>query len=141
MWAMCLGDWHSVGRLSGYVTRVCELNIEQSKENRAWLLILAAVLRDDSFADFQAERGLIAASRGKREKLLLRLLEAILDPPSADLEAATSDYFRHYVKFESKREFLDSKVAIDGTILAHFAEKRGTPLPLPASLTDYIVRL
>jgi hypothetical protein len=141
MWAACTGDWQFVKRLSGYVTRDCKLDIDQTNENRAWLLILAGSLRGDSLVDYRDERGLIVSGRAKREKLLLVLLESILDPSPARVESATKDYFKHYSKVEAKRQLITSKVAIDGSILVQFAERRGTPLPIPASLDDYIVRL
>lgn len=141
LWAMCLEDWECVKRLSDYVTRVCELNIDQSKENRAWLLILAAVLRGESIDGFQEEREQIVSGRSKREKLLLNLLEAILNPDSADLGCATKEYFKYYRQVENKRHSITSKVAIDGSILVHFAERVERPLPIPATMEDYVVRL
>lgn len=139
--AACLDKWEFAQHFSTYPTDECDLDIEQTKEHRAWLLILAGVLREEPVERFAHHRAVICNSRRKRTKLLLSLLEGIVSPDEYDLQARVETYFNYFEKTERRKSIITSKLAIEGSFLVHYAKHLGRSLTVPESCEDYIVCL
>jgi hypothetical protein len=133
----CLTEWERLQKFASYFREDVDINIEQSPENRAWLLTVARALLGKSLDGELAN--VIKSGKRKREKLLLDFLEAVLSGDERQLNASAAAYFKYYLKSEAPKLDITKKVAIDATFLVHFAAHRGRKIEIPQSVQDHIV--
>jgi len=139
LWCACLGQWDRAKRFAGYVRDDIGFDPEQSGENRAWLILLAGVLRNRPWKEVQPFQDTILNGSRKREKLLLGFLDAILHGDDKTLHTQAQQYWKYYKSSESKAHMVTSKVAIDGTILLYYAEHLGRTVDVPDNVALHIV--
>jgi hypothetical protein len=138
LWATCLDDWESVGRFSEYVTDDVNLDVEQHPENRAWLLCLAATLRNDETAASPHADYIISRPR-KRERLLAAMLQGILSKDEQRANETANEYFSFYLRSEREIHLITSKIMIDGTVLINLAAHLGMPFHVSDSALPHVV--
>lgn len=140
-WGSCLEEWKKIAKIAEYPDDECLLEPEEKKETRAWLLLLAAVLRGELFQAQQRYIDAIEQGRQKREKLLLTVLRTILEGDVEKLNQELKTYLQHYKKKEFPKDSIPEKLAIDGTFLINYARHRGLAVEYPPEFEDHIVKL
>jgi hypothetical protein len=139
-WGSCLDEWEKMEEIAQYPGEDTEGEIWEPKGYRAWYLLIAAILRGQSLSELRKYTDIIEAGRRKREKLLLKILRAILDGAVATANHELETYLKYYKKYEFPKPEITEKVCIDGTFLINFARHRGLELEYPAEYSDHIVR-
>lgn len=140
VWFSSLNRWNDLLDFASYLRDDVVPDPEQSKENRAWLLFVAKVLRGDPREETQPLVDTIFAGRRKREKLLYRLFDAILEGDEESANGALKDYSTYYRATEFPGDDLTKKVAFDASFLVHYAEYRDMEIQVPPKMVDHIVR-
>lgn len=140
VWFSSAGRWDDLLEFASYLRDDVVPDPEQSKENRAWLLLVAKVLRGDPREETQPLVDTIFAGRRKREKLLYRLFDAILEGDEESANGALKDYSTYYRATEFPGDDLTKKVAFDASFLVHYAEYRDMEIQVPPKMVDHIVR-
>jgi len=141
LWGSCLGEWERLGRLASSLRDDIMQDVEQTPENRAWLLIAAGIVRGRPWNEMKEMIDTVQDGRRKRERLLLDLLDAILHGDDSRLSETSTRYFQYFKKSESKEFSITAKVAIDGAFLLHFGRHQGRHVAIPSSVEDYIINL
>lgn len=141
VWASVIGRWEVVDRLATYPHDDIRVDIDQSKENRAWLLLLAKAIRDGGLYGGEAHLEAIRTGRRKREKLLLAVLLEILAGSREATEKNFLAYFKHYSRSENKGTDLFTTSMYDGTLLYKLAHRRRLKLSFPPEFMERVIRL
>jgi len=68
----------------------------------------------------------------------LALLDAGIHEQPSIHEAAT-DYFTSYKRTEAKRDYVTSKLALDGSIVLHYLNQLGQKVSVPQAVRDHII--
>lgn len=140
VWCSSLGEWDRLLRFAEYPRDDVQLDIDQKKENRAWLLVLAGVLRGRPREQLQEHVATILEGRRRRERLLLWTLEHILEGAEEEASGSLADYATYYKTAEFPKMDVTLKVAMDATFLVHYAEYTDVEIEVPEKLKDHIVR-
>jgi hypothetical protein len=140
IWGSCIGAWDRIATIAAYPQDDVKLGVEQSRENRAWLLILAGHLSGRPWSELAPHVEVVRAGRKATEKLLLDLLEAILAGDDARIAGASDAYFAHFRKGVNSRD-LYRKVAREVSILRNLGDRLRHPVPVPPKLVDRVPRL
>jgi hypothetical protein len=136
-----LGEWDWLAHICSFFRDDIRIDLDQTKENRAWMLLLAGVLRGREWNDMQHFIDQIRQGLRKRERLLLDLLESILFKQQAEIDLAANSYFKYYKKSELPKHDLTLKLALDATVLVHYANHIGKQVTVSPEMEDHIVRL
>jgi hypothetical protein len=139
--ATSLRNWEAVQRYASYPQDNIRLNVDQTEANRAWLLLLCGAIINRPWDEIQKHFDITQKSPKKREKLLARIVHALLLEPDEQLQKACKEYFTYFKTSESKSEHFSRMLPIDGSVLYHLANHRGRPLILPATVQDAIIDL
>jgi hypothetical protein len=141
VWGSALGDWKFLKKLGGFFPDDLRLNVDQTPSNHAWMLIVAGVIRGRDWKEMKAFRETIENSkaRGKREQLLLAILDAILHGTDQQLESAASEYFKYFRKSDVKQIGSFTPLMSDGSFLIHFAKKQKRKIAVPEEIADYFI--
>lgn len=141
VWASVVGDWPLVEQLATYPFDGIRRDPEQSEQERAWLLTLAAAIRGEDAASQAEHVELIRDSRSRRENLLLNMLLGIQNGRKSTADAAASAYFKYYLRAERRRNNMFNKSMFDGTLLIGLATRNAINIRIPGTLAPYIVSL
>lgn len=140
-----IGAWDELKRIAEWLRDDVRLDIEQSKEDRAWLLIVAGVLKDRPWEEMGKWVTRIEQSHRKRERLLLAVLRAIVSSNQSDFDKALTAHFARYRRSELRSGLQSGNVMafVDtiGTFLVHLAERNGLKANVPENMIDHIVRV
>ena len=141
LWASVLCEWEKAKEISKYPDELCMEADFESKEKKAWYILLAIYLRENSLDNAGKYVELIENGKKKREKLLLNVLRAIIanDPESFTKEFAA--YMKHYKAREFPQRQIPEKLAIDGTILFNLAKHKGLQVEFPENYIDHYIHL
>lgn len=141
LWAGVLGEWDKAREISKYPDELCMEADFESKEKKAWYILLAIYLCEDSLKNAEKFIDIIENGKKKLEKLLLNVLRAII----AKDEKAFANEFEIYMKYYKAHEFskpsVPEKLAIDGTILFNLAKHKGMKVEFPRKYIDHYVYL
>ena len=141
LWASVLGAWDKAKEISKYPDALCMDADFESKEKKAWYVVLAVYLREASLDNASKFIELIENGKKKREKLLLSVLKAIV---ANDTEGFTKEfgiYMKHYKAREYPQKQVPEKLAIDGTILFNLAKHKGLQVEFPGKYIDHYIHL
>ena len=142
MWLSSIDEWNTVERLAAYPNDEISLDCSQTEINREWLLVLFGVLSGKTIdKDLTKHVKKIRDGSKKREKLLLALLEAIIADDETAMVESSKEYFKYYRAVERRPQLITSKVAIDASILYHYARHLGRTMPVPKSGLPHLIIL
>jgi hypothetical protein len=136
LWAGLLAHWDRARRLAEFVQDDIEPEIEQKPEDRAWLQAMAAWLRGEPWESVERFRS--AAEKGKRERMLFRVVEGIANSDELDTQSSFTEYWRYFSTRERKKIDRDCKVAIEGSFLYHYARETGFEISVPESIAPRV---
>jgi len=142
-WGSALGEWDKLTHLATYFRDGVGGDMEQTWANYYWHLLVAGVLTGRPESELAPYREKIAAGKGreKREQLLLAFLDAIRRGSDEELVAASSEYFKHYLKTDAKKKEVLAPLMFDGSFLVHFAKRAGRTVPIPENIQDHLIAL
>jgi hypothetical protein len=140
-WASCLGDWDSVRKLAEYPTDECPVGRYEPKMFCYWLLLLAGVLRGESFKSLKRHTDKLHRSKKTYYILLLNMLHAVLDKKAAKFNEVLTEYLDYCNENTFNRPEIDEKVSTDGTFLINFACDKSLCVNIPEEYIDRIVVL
>ena len=141
LWCSVLGRWDDLLKFAEYPKDDIKLDIDQSPENRAWLLLVAGKLRGRPIEELQPFADTVVNGKRKRERLLLALFEAILEEDPHYATSCLKDYATYYKVSEFPKDEINKKVAFDASFLVHYAEFTDVQISVPDKMKDHIVRL
>ncbi len=141
LWCSVLGEWDRLIEFAGYLRDDVKIDFEQSKENRAWLLLVAGKLRGRPLEELKPFSDTILSGKRKREKLLWNVFNYILEEAPDEASASLARYTTYYRTAEFPKRELNLKVAYDASFLVHYAEFLDVEIEVPEKLKDHIVRL
>jgi hypothetical protein len=140
LWGSVLGCWDRLARIAGAIRDDVRLGIEQTEQNRAWLLIVAGHLRGRPWAELAPFIETVRTGR-RRERLLLAWLTANREGDLAAINRAAQEYAAYYLRAEAKIYDILCKLMIDGSFLYHDAGRAGHRVDLPAVARDRLITL
>lgn len=140
-WGSCIDQWAQITEIAQYPCDYTEGEIWEPKEYRSWYLLIAAILRGEPLEQLSKYTIVIENGKKKREKLLLKLLNAILDNDVDRADQELKSYLKYYKQYEFPKPEIREKLTIDGTFLINFARHKGIELEYPQEYSDHIVRL
>ena len=135
-----IDEWAFVEKLATYPAEDMHILIE-TKSNRAWLLLLCGAIAKRPWVDIKHHFDLIQSQPQKREKLLARTLQSLVQGTDEELLKSTKEYFAYFKKSESKSEYITRMLPVDASIVFHVARHWQRPLPVPADFRDHIIEL
>lgn len=140
MWAMCLGDWRKVCKLSEYPTDECPIGRYETRQECYWLLVLAGVLRGDE-AQQHKYFDAVRKCKSKYHRQLLAMTEAILSKDVARYEQELVSHLAHCCEHVFTQPGIDAKISKDATILHHYARHLGLDVTWPQEHADRLISL
>jgi hypothetical protein len=141
LWATVLGEWEKAREIAKYPD---ELSMEadfESKEKKAWYIVLAVYLREGGLQNARRYIRIIETGRKKREKLLLNVLRAIEKKDPEQFAKEFNKYLKYYKAYEFPKDLIPEKLAIDGTILFNLAREQGMEVEFPQQYIDHYIKL
>jgi hypothetical protein len=140
-WASCLDAWEDMNCLAKYATNECSVGDYEPAEVGNWLLLLAAVLRDEPLQAVASHVQQVEKDRRKYYKFLLKLLRAILTNDNSAFNVELAAFLKYYKNDCFPKGAIDEKVTMDGTFMINFARHRGLDVSYSEEYSDHIVRL
>ena len=141
LWASVLGQWDKAKEISKYPDELCMKADFESKEKKAWYVLLAIYVREDSLDNAGSYVELIENGKKKREKLLLSVLRTIVANEPESFTKEFDIYMKHYKAREFPQRQIPEKLAIDGTILFNLAKHKGLQVEFPEKHIDHYIHL
>ncbi|MEM9251916.1 MAG: hypothetical protein AAGB29_06160 [Planctomycetota bacterium] len=141
LWGSVLGQWDRLAKITAYLPDDIGADIDQSDENRCWLLLLAGVVSGRNYHELGGFSQCVLNGKKVRERLLFWTLDAILEQASEQASDYLNDYTKRYFKVEYPRHDISTKIALDASVLVHWAEYSDVELQVPDKLEPHIVRL
>ncbi len=114
-------------------------DIDQPKENRAWLLLVAGVVRGRDYSELQSFSDTVLNGKKARERLLLWTLDAIAEEAPEQASDFLADYAKRYLKIELPKHDITTKIALDASFLVHWAAYCDVELNVPERIKPHIV--
>lgn len=141
-WGSCIGEWEKIKEIAEYPKEnVIEAERWEPIEFRCWYLLIAGVLRGQQLSSLEKYVKTIEEGGKRREKLLLKLLMAIIGKNIENAENALNGYLKYFKKYEFPRPGKNDLLCIDGTFLINFAAYKNLKIDYPSEYDDYIVKL
>lgn len=134
-------DWKFVDKLVTYPRDDIHINIEQTRSNRAWLLLLCGAISRRPWVGIENHFDMTQSQPQKREKLLARMLRSLVVGSDDELEKSTKEYFLYYKKSEKKSEYINRMLPVDASMVFHIAHHWQRPLPVPCEFRNHIIEL
>jgi hypothetical protein len=141
LWASVLGEWDKAKEISRYPDDLCMEAGFESKEKKAWYILLAVYLREDSLDNAGKYVDLIENGKKKRERLLLKILRTIIAKDADGFTKEFNVYLKYYKSHEYTQSQIPEKLAIDGTIMLNLAKHKGLSVEFPRKYIDHYVYL
>lgn len=142
LWGSVLGCWDRLARIAGAIRDDVRLDIEQTEQHRAWLIVVAGHLRGRPWAELAPFIETVQTGRRRRERLLLAWLLANRAGDPAAIDRAAQAYTAYYLRAEAKVYDILCKLMIDGSFLYHDAARAGHRVNLPPEvLRDRVIIL
>lgn len=141
LWATVLGEWDKTKEISKYPDELCMEADFESKEKKAWYILLAIYLREDGIGNASHYVDLIETGKKKREKLLLNVLRMIIAKDAKGFAKEFREYLKFYKSHEYTQRQVSEKLAIDGTIMFNLAKYKGLQVEFPEQYIDHYIHL
>ena len=139
MVAAALSRWELFDKLAGYLRDDVKLNVDQSKEHRAFWLYFCGRHRRRPLAELDEFRETVVSGRIKREKLLLGWVEALYGGSDTDLADAVARFFKHHVTVEAKRpQNYWNIICVRCSMLLHLGLRLKRPSAVPPEMSDFL---
>ncbi len=139
LWCSLLGEWDRLEKIAGYLRDDVKPDVEQSKENRAWLLLVAGVVRGRDYSELSSFSKTVLDGKKARERLLLWTLDAIVEEAPEQASGFLADYAKRYLKTELPKHDITTKIALDASFLVHWASYCDVEIDVPEKLKPHIV--
>jgi hypothetical protein len=139
LWSSALHEWHAMRIFAEYLQDDARLDPSQSKQERAWYIILSGACRGRDWKELLPWRTLIESSRQRLHRLLLSCLEAMINGDSARAGKALEDYTILFKKADFKSRNMSKVMSLDGSILLNLAKYKGWELPVSEIARPFLI--
>jgi hypothetical protein len=139
LWSLALHEWNAVMPFADYIKDDICLCVSQSKQERAWYIILAGAWKDRNWDELLPWRTLIESSRDRKHRSLLTCLESMMAGESAQAGEAFEDYIFRFSKTDFRSGDMSQKMSRDGSILVNLAKYKGWKLPVSPKAKPFLI--
>ncbi len=139
--ASALGLWERAERFATYPREGIRENDGISAACDSFWLYFCAVLRGASQETVAKHSTAVLEQGNKSDRLLLAFADAVRGADNKALQKAADEYFKHYKRVEAKKQYISSKLAMDGSMVLHWARHLGRTVVVPNEVRDHIFEL
>ncbi|MBY0586560.1 hypothetical protein K2X85_05255 [bacterium] len=139
LWSSALKQWRAMILFAEYVRDDVCLDPSQSKQERAWYIIVSGVCKGRDWKELLPWRTLIESSRQRKHRLLLACLEAMMVGDPVKAGNSMEEYIKIFKKTDFKSGDMSKVMSLDGSILLNLAKYKGWELPVSEIARPFLI--
>jgi len=136
-----LGDWDRFHKFAGFPRDDIREDEGISAACDAFWLYFCGLVRGRPRDEIESFRERVFKEGKKLDKLLVAFVEGVVEGDDQSLQEAADAYFKQYKRTQAKKDYISSKLALDGSIVLHYARHLGREVSVPEKVRDHIFEL